>query len=118
MADRQVASGARDKRITIQQLTESTGPSGFPVEDWTPLCELWAHREDRMGAERFGTGQLSAVGDVTWEIPYRSDIDPEALPVTKTRRVVHGGRIYDITSAVPVGRRRTIALTTIAKADV
>jgi SPP1 family predicted phage head-tail adaptor len=118
MADRPVASGKRDKLVTIQHLTESAGASGFPVETWTDLCNLWARREDRTGLERFGTGQLSAVGDVTWEIPYRSDIDPESLPVTKTRRVVHMGRIYDITSAVPVGRRRTIALTTIAKADV
>jgi SPP1 family predicted phage head-tail adaptor len=117
MADRPVASGARDKLVTIQQLTEGDGPSGFPVETWTTLCELWARREDRTGHERYGTGQLSAVADVTWEIPYRADIDPELVDVPKKRRVLHGVRTYDITSAVPVGRRRTIALTTIAKAD-
>jgi head-tail adaptor len=119
MAARPVSSGARDKWVTIQQLTESDGPSGFPVETWTPLCELWASRDDwtnRLG-ERFGTGQLSAVAEVTWEIPYREDIDPERIHVPKTRRVVHGARTYDITAAVPMGRRRTIALTTIARAD-
>lgn len=120
MAERPVASGLRDRRITIQQLTESVGDSGFPMETWAPLCDVWANRQDAIGVrigESFEDGQLSAVAGVRWEFPYRADVDPERVAVPKTRRVLYEGRVYDITAAQPIGRRRTIALRTIAKAD-
>ncbi len=115
MSPKQVATGVRTRLITIQQLTESQGPSGFPVESWTTLTTVFASKADAVGRERFGANQLSSPFDTTWQMPYLSAVDPELVNVPKTRRVVYQGRVYDIVSASPVGElHRGIELQTLA----
>lgn len=115
-----VETGARDQWVRIEQLGETTGSSGFPVETWTTLGTWLAARTDQSAAarERFTADQLTAVVETRWVGPYRPDLDPDLLDVPKTRRLVHRGRTYDITAAHAIGRQTDIALMTIAKATV
>jgi SPP1 family predicted phage head-tail adaptor len=107
----------------MQQLEESAGTSRFPVETWTPLTGaaaggvaggMFASKIDIRGAERFQADQLSARYDIRWEINYRSDMDPDAVNVPKTRRLVYKGRIYDIVTASMIGRNEGVELMTLA----
>src|SRR5689334_13294985 len=101
MSPRQVPAGLRTRQVTIQQLTESKGASGYPVESWTTLVTVMASKDDEAGQERFGASQITSPFDTTWQIPYIAGIDPELLNVPKKRRLVYQNRIYDIVSASP-----------------
>lgn len=107
-------SGARDRWITIEALTESQGGSGFPVESWSLLTQIWAMKEDARAIERFVADQLSAPYDTRWEIPYRLDMDPELVEVPKKRRLIVHNRVHDIIAANEIGRKRGIELLTQA----
>jgi head-tail adaptor len=110
--------GERDRQITVQRLTETTGTSGFPVEDWTTLTPLtfFASRQDLTSSERVRMDQLSAKADARWEIPYHADMDPDLLSIPKVRRVIYKSRVHDITGASIIGRNEGIELLTLQKA--
>jgi SPP1 family predicted phage head-tail adaptor len=110
-----LSAGQRDRPIAIEQLTETVGPTQFPIETWVPLVELLAAADEDTGAETFTAHQVTGTGFMRWTIPYRADCDPELLDVVKIRRVVAHGRIYDIIAANQIGRRRGLELRTRAK---
>lgn len=109
--------GRRDRYVTIEQLTDSVGDSGFPVETWSTLRQVFASRQDvpRIMNEQFVNHQLSVPVDTVWQIQYFTDMDPETLDIPKVRRLNYGGRAYDITMASLVNRKTAIDLTTVAK---
>ena len=111
----QASAGRRDLRVTIEQLTPSTGSTGYPIETWTTLTTVWMGREDLLAGERFTANQETAFKDTRWEMEYLADMDPDVLDVPKVRRLNHEGRIYNIRSASMIGRRRAIELITLAK---
>lgn len=110
-----MGAGLRDRSVTIEQVADSTGGSGFPVETWTTLTTVLARREDASGRERFTEGQLTAPFDARWELPYSADWDPELVSVAKVRRLVHRGRIHDIVHSEIIGRRRGVLVLTLAR---
>lgn len=114
MALSDAASGARDRLVTIQQLTESTGGSRYPVETWTDVATVWAYRDDGDVGERFVENQQTAPYTTRWTIPWMSSMDPDLVNVPKDRRLVVKGRVYEITGAKELGRRGGIELTTMA----
>ncbi len=116
-ANRPVASGQRDRTVTIQSLTETSGSSGFPVDDWAtlPTITLDAHKLPLGGLERYTQNQLSAPYDTRWEIPYLPAMDPDLVNVPKERRLIYEGRTFDIVDAIRIGRREGIELLTLAK---
>jgi SPP1 family predicted phage head-tail adaptor len=107
--------GERNKLVLVEQMTESTGPSGFPIETWTPLTTLWAGKYDERAGEEFKAGQLSASQIIRWELPYRPDLDPDLVDVPKLRRLRYQGRQYDIQQASQIGRQDGVEVTTLAK---
>jgi SPP1 family predicted phage head-tail adaptor len=107
-------SGARDRFITVQAMTEGVGASRRPVESWDDLMQVWATKTDMGGRERLMADQLSAPYDTKWEIPYSPDIDPELVDMRKSRRLVVSGRVHDIVSAQEIGRRRGVEVLTLA----
>ena len=111
-----VGSGKRDRWITIQTLTESTGSSRYPVEEWNTLTQVWAEKRDIRGVERFvfSADQQSAPYDTRWEIPYRPDMDPELVNIPKHRRLVVRGRVHEIVAAAEIGRKRGVELMTLS----
>lgn len=112
-----VDAGARDKRVSIQRLTDTIGSSGMPVEDWTTLSAiaLDASRVEVSGKETFGANQTSAPYETLWGIEYRADMDPDLLDIPKTRRLVYLGRTHDILAARIVGNKDGIELETLTR---
>lgn len=108
-------AGARDVRVTIEQLTESKGGSGYPVESWTSLVDLNMSKREVGGLERFAAAQVQAPYETRWGMEYRPDMDPDLLDVPKRRRLVVGGRTHDIVDATLVGRNVGIELRTLAR---
>jgi SPP1 family predicted phage head-tail adaptor len=117
MADT-IAAGDLDRLVTIQQLTDEIGSSGFPVETWTTLASAWMSKGDVSGRERLRAEQLSAPFDTRWQMHYRADMDPELVDVPKKRRLVYQGRSYDIVAAVQLNRREGVELLTLASSKV
>ena len=111
-----LASGVRDKHVTIQQTPEPSG-GGFPRETWTELMDVWMSRHDMRADERFTASQESAFAETQWTMPYHEDMDPEVIDVAKTRRLVYRGRIYNIRGASLLDQRMGIELITLAKAS-
>lgn len=105
------AAGQRDRQVLIEQLADPTAQ--FP--QWTPLSTEWMSRLDLMADERFQSDQITARGEVRWQMPYRDDMDPEAVDVPAVRRLVYEGRTYDIRSASPLGWKRDIELITLVR---
>lgn len=111
-----VSAGQRDKWVAIEQQPADPAGGGYPVENWTPLTSAFMSRLDVRGDERFSANQDSAQVETQWEMPFRSDMDPEVIDVAATRRLVFRGRIYNILSASAIERRRGITLITRVKA--
>lgn len=109
------SSGARDHRVTVEQRTTVAAP-GYPVETWTRLGSFYMQRTDRTADERFTGVQTSASQMTTWEMPYVVTMDPEALDVPATRRLVAQGRTYDIQSATRIGRHSIELVTLVGSA--
>lgn len=111
--------GLRDRRILVQQLTETAeATSGAPQETWTPLCQMWARRTDAGDTERFTAQQIVAQVQTVWEVNYRADLDPELVDVAKRRRIIANGQIHDIVQAAQAERRDVLLLATIASSRV
>lgn len=108
--------GERDRLVTIQQRSaeDATGDGGEPVESWTALVDAYMHRIDASGRERFQASQISAPYDTRWEMGYRADMDPDLVDVTKLRRLLYKGRVYDIVHGALINRQDGIELATIA----
>lgn len=109
-----VPSGRRDRVVDVQGLTESTGTTGFPVDDWDVLRTVRAHKADLSQRERFVADQNSAPADTRWSLPYAAEYDPELVDVAKRMRLVYRGRVYDIVSALMIGRRAGVELVTLS----
>ena len=114
-----MSAGRRDKLVTIQSYSSTTrATSGFPTEPWETLGQEWMSERDMRGMERLHAGGMAAAFDSEWVCPYRTDMDPESIDVPKYRRLVYGGRTFDIKRAVLADRvaRNTIILETVASA--
>lgn len=109
-------AGARDRWVTIQMRPEDqVSDSGFPVDaTWADLATVAMAREDLEASELERGNQQMATGSVRWEMSYMPEMDPEAIDVTKLRRLFYLGRCFDITGAVPLGRAEAIVLITEA----
>lgn len=101
--------------MTVQTATRTVDAAGFPTQTWATLSDEFMARADLSGRERQLAGQVSAAADVRFEMAYRSDMDPELVTVTKDRRLLADGRVYDIVGASIVGRHEAIALMALAK---
>jgi head-tail adaptor len=111
---RQHAAGERDRLITVQQVTDGTGSSGFPTETWTTLTTAMASYMPLGGRERFTANMTTAPFDTQWQMDYRPDMDPDLVNVPKRRRIVYEGRVHDIVSAAVIGRRAAIEFNTVS----
>lgn len=107
--------GERDRLVVIQQLSESVGGSGFPVETWSTLATVAMYKKDQKGSERFTAGQLTGRAYTMWEMGYRADCDPELIDVVKKRRLLYQDRVYDIEDASQIGRKDGIEFVTLSK---
>jgi hypothetical protein len=118
-----VSAGQRDCLVTIEGATfgEATR-SGKPKPEWRelpPAVQMRRKTQPRdRSAERMVGDQVSARIYTDWSMPYRADMDPDRVDVQKLRRLVYGGRRYDIISGDHEVRGRSLLLTTIAASRV
>lgn len=112
--------GQRDRSVRIEQMTESRDSATKAVtETWSTLASVvWMSKRDPTGRERFAAEQTSAAFDGLWEMPYREDMDPETVDVSKVRRLVYLGRTYGIVFARQIGMKAGIELMTLAAGKV
>ena len=101
-------AGDLDRRITIEQSTDTADSFGTPVPGWSELDVVWAKVRRRFGRE-FLEGGVQAEADIVFTIRYRSD-------VTHAMRVVYDADNYDIVSIIEVGRQEGLEIA--AKAHV
>jgi head-tail adaptor len=114
-----LSAGQRDQPVLIEQLTTGVAGSRSPVDTWTTLrTREWMSKEDLRANERFAQGQQAASTETLWEMEYAADMDPDLVNVPETRRLVHMGRIYNITAASTIGAKRGIELLTLARVQV
>lgn len=115
------AVGQMDRRVTIEQRTETRPASKAPVETWATLAVVSmaiVSQKKRLEGERFTANQMSARQNTVWHTPYRSDLDPEIVSVPRDRRLLYRGRYYDILDATQLlDSTHIIELTTTAKVD-
>lgn len=105
------SAGQRNRQVLIEMIENP----GEQWEQWEPMCFATMSRADLGADERFRSDQETAYADTRWIMPYRPDMDPELIDVPATRRLVYAGRVYDIRDASPMGLKRQIELTTLAK---
>lgn len=65
-----------NRRITIQQLTNTVDDEGIPVETWTDVCTVWAARSPLSGKEYFAAAAANAEKTVKYRIRYRPGVLP------------------------------------------
>jgi hypothetical protein len=114
------ATGTRNRLVTIQHGTTSTGDSGGPVDTFVDTVPpIWMAREiASRGGEvwQADATQVAARAEHRWSLPYLPDMDPDVVDVPRLRRLVYQGRTYDIVDAHKT-RSDEITLTTRVKTD-
>jgi len=89
-------AGRLNRRITIQQPTESQGATGQAVPSWSTFREVWAEVRQRPGKETFDADQIVAKTDTVFRIRYLAGL-------TRKMRVSYGGDYYDIHAIAEIG---------------
>lgn len=103
----QLLAGALDRRITLQERTDTRDAAGEPIPAWTTLDTVWAALIPLTGREQFEAQQVNAQRPAKFQIRYRDD-------VTETMRISWDGEVWDINGISQIGRREGLELTCTA----
>lgn len=96
--------GRLDRRITIQEATESQGTAGGVVQAWADVSTVWAEVLEQ------GTREFRAAGAWRSEVTRGFRVRYGAAPtLTAKHRILYNGRLHDIagepTEEVERGRK-------------
>lgn len=114
-------AGQRDHLVMIQHIksvdVDAVDDAGAPEDRWTSLGTVWMSKRDVSQSEKLAAMQLSAPVDTEWQMPFQSNMDPEAVDVPKLRRLLYRTRPYDISAArvEPRSEGNYIVLETVAR---
>lgn len=92
-------AGALDQRIVIERLVEGYDELGQPINTWLPIVTTWAAVTPLVGREYIAAGALLSEVTARVRMRYRPGI-------TAADRVIHGGKVYGITSVADVHSSR------------
>ena len=95
--------GKMDRRIVIQERTETTDSYNASVVTYSTFATVWADMRDTPGNEAYESEQLVPVRLTTFIIRYLDG-------VTETMRIAFDDRYYDIVSITRPDRKRTLEL--------
>ena len=70
-------AGQLDRRITIQNFSETTDSFGQEVKSFATLASVWANVVERVGREGEDGEMIAATKKVEFVIRYRTDVDEE-----------------------------------------
>lgn len=99
--------GVMNRRVEIQEATETQDETGQPVETWATIRTVRAARKDMRGWERFRTDQELAARESVFTTRWFSGL-------TSEMRISHDGMIWDITGLAELGRRQFHEITATA----
>ena len=102
--------GRMYRRLLLKRRAIAQSASGEPIETFTDLATVWGQRVELRGAERYESQQVAAKVDVKYIIRYRDDVGP-------LDRFTEGGREYDISAVLEIGRRVGLELHAQARAE-
>lgn len=99
--------GVCDRRIEIQQATDSRSSTGQSVSTWSRFTKAWAKIDykDAGAGEFVFTDQIVAQTPTNFTIPYQSGINEKM-------RISYGGDYFNITNIQEVGRKAYLLLKT------
>ena len=83
-------AGTLDRRITIQQSTDTQDAAGQPIAAWSTFAAVWAGHKDMRGRERFASEQDLAVRTVTFRMYWLDGVHE------RMRVIDEDGTVYDI----------------------
>ncbi|RMH11194.1 MAG: head-tail adaptor protein [Gammaproteobacteria bacterium] len=96
-----------DRKITIEQVTETQNALGELDESWGTYKTVWAQKVDGRGKESYiGAQEMGTLG-TTFRIRYK-----DAPSVNEKMRISYSGNTYDILAVQETGRNRYIDLIT------
>ena len=70
-------AGQLDRRITIQNFSETTDSFGQEVKSFSTLASVWANVVEKIGREGEDGEMIAATKKVEFIIRYRTDVDEE-----------------------------------------
>jgi len=82
-------AGQLDRRITIQNFSETTDSFGQQVKSFSTLASVWANVVERVGSEGEDGEMIAATKKVEFVIRYRTDVDEEM-------RILYNNNTYKI----------------------
>jgi len=103
-------AGEFDHRIALQQPASTQGADGGMTTEWTTLATVWAKRLGAKGREVYAGGVELALVDDVFQVRYGS----AWAGIDATWRVMLGSTIYNVSAAVPVGRKERISIVCTA----
>jgi len=98
-----IQSGKFDKRIELQQATESRDATGGVTRAWATVVTRWAEVKPLTGSEKFTAEQMEARTTTLIRIRYYAGIDT-------TWRVKRGTIFYNINAVVNEGMDDSVIL--------
>jgi SPP1 family predicted phage head-tail adaptor len=101
-----MAFGELDRRVIIQQGTETVGANGERSVVWSTFVTLWAGIDYGTGGEDYEAGQRTASNEVNFVVRYYPGI-------TEKMRVSYDSASYDILHISEVGRQRYLMLKSV-----
>lgn len=101
-------AGNLDRRITIEQATETQNAVGEPIVTWSTFATLWASKRDVTGREPFTSQERYAEVDTIFKIRWIDDLSAKM-------RISYDGRYYDIIRFNELGRKEAIEIMATAR---
>lgn len=103
-------AGRLNRRITIQEPTETQDDYGEAIQSWATYRTVWAEKRDLPGNEAFDADQIVAEAVTDWRIRHLSGL-------TRKMRISYGGDIYDIRSIKEIGFKEGHDIRTTAHVE-
>jgi SPP1 family predicted phage head-tail adaptor len=100
-ADFNIKAGYLDRKITIQQPSDSADGEGGTVRTWTTYVTTFASIQPFKGMEIFSADQVFSEQWVRMLIRYRP-----SQPISTAMRVQYGSKVYEIRQAYDKAAQR------------
>jgi SPP1 family predicted phage head-tail adaptor len=103
MLQTRINIGRLDRRIVIQELTNTSDEYNQPVSSWATFTTVWAEVKDGGVSEGFQADQLTATRMTTFVTRYMTGL-------TELMRILYGGKVYNIRGIRSPDRKRSLEI--------
>jgi SPP1 family predicted phage head-tail adaptor len=107
-------SGDMNRRVVLQRATVTRNEFNEEIETWATLAMVWARKDDVSAAESFRAQEVGAQLTTRFRIRYSATV----ATLNPHDRVLHAGRLYNITGVREKQRNRWIEVDCVARNDV